>query len=184
MKKIVFHFFLFFAVFCWADEVHSKANVAVNETAVDEADASYFNNIDFSVRQETTGTLPITTMRDFKSDADYFAYRHYFAIGLGLLIPGLVLTVCPLLATPAVVNALIEMNQGQDMEDYSYFYETECIWWTSFYFSCIGVGVLLDLISIPLFCTANKYYKRVLEKYRVGLDMRDDNLEISMNIAF
>jgi hypothetical protein len=55
---------------------------------------------------------------------------------------------------------------------------------TSFYFSSIGVGLILDVISIPMFYLANKYYQKVVEKYRVGVDVRDDNLEISMNVSF
>jgi hypothetical protein len=35
-----------------------------------------------------------------------------------------------------------------------------------------------------MFYLANKYYQKVVEKYRVGVDVRDDNLEISMNVSF
>lgn len=208
MKKILLPFFLFFAVFCWADEVRLKTGAVVNGTIVDETDTSYFirsksgtlevvkeniaevkKDIDFSVSEEAVtvrpivvqnNAEPIVNMGNFKNDPNYFAYRHYFLIGLGFLIPGLALTVSPLLATPAVVNALIEYNENKD----DHWFRTSCVYWTSIYFSCIGVGVLLDLISIPLFYVANEYYKKVLNKYRVGVDVRNDNLEISMNVAF
>lgn len=206
MKKILISFFLLFAVFCWADEVHLKTGAVVNGTIVDETDTSYFirsengtlevvkenvvevkKDVDFSVPEEATKAQPVIVQnnaspidaRDFKRDPNYFAYRHYFLIGLGFLIPGLVFTVSPLLATPAVVNAFVNNSENNNV-----FYELTSVYWTSFYFSCIGIGLLLDLISIPMFCVANKYYQKVLEKYRVGVDVRDDNLEISMNVAF
>lgn len=209
MKKILIPFFLLFAFFCRADEVHLKTGAVVNGTIVDETDTSYFirnesgtlevikenvnvvkKDVDFSVPEETTKAQPVVVQnnaspsvnyRDFKNDPNYFAYRHYFFIGLGFLIPGLVLTVSPLLATPSVVNSMLQYNTE---ENYDFYEGRSYIYWTSFYFSCIGVGVLLDLISIPMFCLANKYYQKVLDKYRIGLDVRDDNLEISMNVAF
>lgn len=207
MKKILIPFFLIFAVFCWADEVHLKTGAVVNGTIVDETDTSYFiknengtlevvkenvaevnKGVDFSVPEEATKAQPVIVQNnnaapynagDFKKDPNYFAYRHYFLIGLGFLIPGLVFTVSPLLATPAVVNAFTHLDDGTDD-----FFGLTSVYWTSFYFSCIGIGVILDLISIPMFCLANKYYQNVLKKYRVGVDVRDDNLEISMNVAF
>lgn len=81
-----------------------------------------------------------------------------------------------MLFTPAVVHAFIE----QEYEDVS----LGVTWATSLYFSCIGVGLILDIISIPMFYLANQYYQKVLSKYRVGVDVRDDKLEISMNVAF
>lgn len=202
MKKILIYFFLFFATFAWAEKIHLKNGSIVNGRIINENDFSYFveiesgileinkeniitikEDIDFSVSEETTAPQPQITpdsqspfvsLKDFKNDPNYFAYRHYFLIGLGFLIPGLALTMTPLLFTPAVISVLVEQKQN----------DLNVVYATSFYFSCIGVGVLLDIISIPMFCLANKYYQKVLEKYRVGVDVRDDKLEISMNMAF
>ncbi len=201
MKKILIPFFLLFTFFTWAQQIHLKSGEIINGTITDENETSYFvkmpvgtleiakenvaeikEDIDFSVENEAAEvikTKPITSFKDFKNDPNYFAYRHYFAIGLGFLIPGLALTMTPLLFTPAVVNALIDESEKSPRDK-----DLGVTYATSFYFSCIGVGLILDVISIPMFYMANKYYKKVLEKYRVGVDVRDDKLEISMNVAF
>lgn len=204
MKKILITLFLLLTFFVFSEEIILKNGSVVNGTIVNETDTSYFvemptgilevakenvdtvkKDIDFSVPTKTTEIQPINTansnspfvsLKDFKNDPNYFAYRHYFAIGLGFLIPGLSLTMTPLLFTPAVVHAFIE----QEYEDVS----LGVTWATSLYFSCIGVGLILDIISIPMFYLANQYYQKVLSKYRVGVDVRDDKLEISMNVAF
>lgn len=200
MKKILIPFFLLFTFFTWAQQIHLKSGEIISGSIIDENETSYFvkmtagtleiakenvktieKDIDFSVSEETADvqpeivdTKPVASFKDFKNNPNYFAYRHYFAIGLGFLIPGLALTMTPLLFTPAVVNALVSNKTPV----------IDVIYPTSLYFSCIGVGLILDVISIPMFYLANKYYQKVVEKYRVGVDVRDDNLEISMNVSF
>ena len=200
MKKILISLFLLFTVFSWAEDIQLKNGTTVKGTIIEENEISYFvkietgilevskenvvnieEDIDFSVSEKTAeiqpeiaNTKPKTSFKDFKNNPNYFAYRHYFAIGLGFLIPGLALTMTPLLFTPAVVNALVSNKTPV----------IDVIYPTSLYFSCIGVGLILDVISIPMFYLANKYYQKVVEKYRVGVDVRDDNLEISMNVSF
>ena len=200
MKKILISLFLLFTVFSWAEDIQLKNGTTVKGTIIEENEISYFvkietgilevskenvvnieEDIDFSVSEKTAeiqpeivDTKPVASFRDFKNNPNYFAYRHYFAIGLGFLIPGLSLTMTPLLFTPAVVNALVSNKTPV----------IDIIYPTSLYFSCIGVGLILNIISIPLFYLANQYYQKVVEKYRVGVDVRDDNLEISMNVSF
>ena len=200
MKKILISLFLLFTVFSWAEDIQLKNGTTVKGTIIEENEISYFvkietgilevskenvvnieEDIDFSVSEKTAeiqpeivDTKPKTSFKDFKNNPNYFAYRHYFAIGLGFLIPGLSLTMTPLLFTPAVVNALVSNKTPV----------IDIIYPTSLYFSCIGVGLILNIISIPLFYLANQYYQKVVEKYRVGVDVRDDNLEISMNVSF
>ena len=191
---------MLFTFFTWAQQIHLKSGEIISGSIIDENETSYFvkmtagtleiakenvktieKDIDFSVSEETADvqpeivdTKPVASFKDFKNNPNYFAYRHYFAIGLGFLIPGLALTMTPLLFTPAVVNALVSNKTPV----------IDVIYPTSLYFSCIGVGLILDVISIPMFYLANKYYQKVVEKYRVGVDVRDDNLEISMNVSF
>lgn len=193
MKKIFIPFFLFFAVFCYADETDTSyfiENESGTLKVTKENVAEIKKDIDFTVSEKTVeaqpvivmnSVEPVADMRSFKNDPNYFAYRHYFSIGLGFLIPGLVLTVSPLLFTPFVVLGFNEHNKNSawDSADNAAF-----VYGISSYFTCIGIGVIFDLISIPMFCIANKYYKRILEKYRVGVDVRDDAVEISMNVAF
>lgn len=200
MKKILISLFLLFTVFSWAEDIQLKNGTTVKGTIIEENEISYFvkietgilevskenvvnieEDIDFSVSEKTAeiqpeivDTKPVASFKDFKNNPNYFAYRHYFAIGLGFLIPGLALTMTPLLFTPAVVNALVSNKTPV----------IDIIYPTSLYFSCIGVGLILNIISIPLFYLANQYYQKVVEKYRVGVDVRDDNLEISMNVSF
>lgn len=200
MKKILISLFLLFTVFSWAEDIQLKNGTTVKGTIIEENEISYFvkietgilevskenvvnieEDIDFSVSEKTAeiqpeivDTKPVASFKDFKNNPNYFAYRHYFAIGLGFLIPGLSLTMTPLLFTPAVVNALVSNKTPV----------IDIIYPTSLYFSCIGVGLILNIISIPLFYLANQYYQKVVEKYRVGVDVRDDNLEISMNVSF
>ena len=196
MKKILISLFLLFTVFSWAEDIQLKNGTTVKGTIIEENEISYFvkieigilevskenvvnieEDIDFSVSEiqpEIANTKPKTSFKDLKNDPNYFAYRHYFLIGLGFLIPGLSLTMTPLLFTPAVVNALVSNKTPV----------IDVIYPTSLYFSCIGVGLVLNIISIPLFYLANRYYQKALEKYRVSVDVREDNLEISMNISF
>ena len=200
MKKILISLFLLFTVFSWAEDIQLKNGTTVKGTIIEENEISYFvkietgilevskenvvnieEDIDFSVSEKTAeiqpeivDTKPVASFKDFKNNPNYFAYRHYFLIGLGFLIPGLSLTMTPLLFTPAVVNALVSNKTPV----------IDVIYPTSLYFSCIGVGLILNIISIPLFYLANQYYQKVVEKYRVGVDVRDDNLEISMNVSF
>lgn len=200
MKKILIPFFLLFTFFTWAQQIHLKSGEIISGSIIDENETSYFvkmtagtleiakenvetieKDIDFSVSEKTAeiqpeivNTKPKTSFKDFKNDPNYFAYRHYFLIGLGFLIPGLSLTMTPLLFTPAVVNALVSNKTPV----------IDVIYPTSLYFSCIGVGLILNIISIPLFYLANQYYQKALEKYRVSVDVREDNLEISMNVSF
>ena len=200
MKNILITFFLLFAVFSWAEDIQLKNETTVKGTIIEENETSYFvkietgilevskenvvnieEDIDFSVSEKTAkiqpeivDTKPVASFKDLKNDPNYFAYRHYFLIGLGFLIPGLSLTMTPLLFTPAVVNALVSNKTPV----------IDVIYPTSLYFSCIGVGLVLNIISIPLFYLANRYYQKALEKYRVSVDVREDNLEISMNVSF
>ena len=200
MKKILISLFLLFTVFSWAEDIQLKNGTTVKGTIIEENEISYFvkietgilevskenvvnieEDIDFSVSEKTAeiqpeiaNTKPVASFKDLKNDPNYFAYRHYFAIGLGFLIPGLALTMTPLLFTPAVVNALVSNKTPV----------IDIIYPTSLYFSCIGVGLVLNIISIPLFYLANQYYQQALEKYRVSVDVREDNLEISMNVSF
>lgn len=200
MKKILISLFLLFTVFSWAEDIQLKNGTTVKGTIIEENEISYFvkietgilevskenvvnieEYIDFSVSEKTAeiqpeiaNTKPVASFKDLKNDPNYFAYRHYFLIGLGFLIPGLSLTMTPLLFTPAVVNALVSNKTPV----------IDIIYPTSLYFSCIGVGLILNIISIPLFYLANQYYQKALEKYRVSVDVREDNLEISMNVSF
>lgn len=200
MKKILISLFLLFTVFSWAEDIQLKNGTTVKGTIIEENEISYFvkietgilevskenvvnieEDIDFSVSEKTAeiqpeivDTKPVASFKDFKNNPNYFAYRHYFAIGLGFLIPGLALTMTPLLFTPAVVNALVSNKTPV----------IDIIYPTSLYFSCIGVGLILNIISIPLFYLANQYYQKVVEKYRVSVDVQEDNLEISMNVSF
>ena len=150
----------------WAEDIQLKNGTTVKGTIIEENEISYFvkietgilevskenvvnieEDIDFSVSEKTAeiqpeivDTKPVASFKDFKNNPNYFAYRHYFAIGLGFLIPGLALTMTPLLFTPAVVNALVSNKTPV----------IDIIYPTSLYFSCIGVGLILNIISLFL----------------------------------
>lgn len=202
MRKILITFFLFFTIFSWAEDIQLKNGTTIKGFIIEENETSYFvkietgileiakenvvtilKDIDFSVSDEATKTQSeiihktgssFVSLKDLKNDPNYFAYRHYFLFGLGFLIPGVSLTITPLLFTPAVINVLVS-NETPIID---------VIYPTSLYFSCIGVGLILNIISIPLFYLANQYYQKALEKYRVAVDVQEDNLEISMNVSF
>lgn len=113
------------------------------------------------------------------NNVDYHAYKRDFKIGLGFFIPGIIITSIPtLFCTGIVVQNLITYDTHAKQSD--------VIAGISCYFLSIGVGVLLDLISIPFFISADKHYRRAIEQCKVSFDtgFTQESLKVALNVSF
>lgn len=114
-----------------------------------------------------------------KNSVDYHTYKRNFNIGLGFFIPGTIITAIPtLFCTGFVVQGLMEYDSAPDKSDIAV--------GVSCYFLSIGIGVILDLISIPFFITADKHYRRAIEQCKISFDagFSQDSLKMAMNVSF
>lgn len=194
MKRMIILLFSLSSLCLFADVIYLKTGDKISGTVISETNDVY--NIktsfgDLSIEKEKIkeitpdppSSLPsfqhnakqnVPMSQAYKQDFSYVTYKKYLGIGLGFLIPGLVFTTIPaIFITPAVVD---------------------CMFRTPFvpiapiasYFTCISIGVILDLISIPFLFTADKYYKKNLEKYQVRLNggIGKDSVEVALNISF
>lgn len=114
-----------------------------------------------------------------KNNVDYHAYKRDFKIGLGFFIPGIIITSIPtLFCTGIVIQNLITYDTHERQSD--------VIAGVSCYFLSIGIGVILDLISIPFFISADKHYRRAIEQCKVSFDagFSQESLKVAMNVSF
>lgn len=114
-----------------------------------------------------------------KNNINYHAYKKNFNIGLGFFIPGTIITAVPILfCTGFTIKGFMDYEHNENKADIAA--------GISCYFLSIGIGVILDLISIPFFVTADKYYRRAIEQCKVSFDtgFSQDSLKVAMNVSF
>lgn len=183
MKEGFVLLFLAVGVMLAAETFQLQSGERVNGTIVSETETAYILATQFgelkiekSQIKRDNQTIPFSAST-YKKDLDYTAYKKYFGIGLGFFIPGMTFMFVPLIFTPMVVEYWVfSLRHGYLPTTYP----------IALYFSCISVGLISSLISIPFFLEANQYYKKVLRKYYVTFDagIKKDSLELVMNVSF
>lgn len=142
----------------------------VGVTTVHKSDAQHKKN---------KGVVDFRASSFLKDNIDYVAYKKNLKIGLGFFIPGTVFMATPLLFfTGLAVTAFRNYDPAQDNAD--------IVSGLSCYFLSIGLGLILELISIPFFVTADNHYKRAVERCKVSFNagFSNDSLKMAMNVSF